>query len=546
MFPTYSHVLTLVLFMTPCSHPYRDDCSHESCHNLDPSRPIDSLTALPIDIHNHIIEYLTIPPESVPFSFDTCYNPDLINLSSTCTFFRQYLGPRIFPHISLVRTNHVDSILSVPKSFEAFSAKHEYYRQLIRETLYLNFSECTNSELAKGGFRLVKDSKEASRYQDQFCIVSSVRYLECGKELITSGNINLFNSIVCLKLLDNAIGSTDVVLKLPYLKYLALNIINLSVFKSIIPQLVRLDLFIDFSEATIEHLTQLSTILGNCHIAELNIFLSESSAIIYKPVVDIIAASFTPNLKKLGLRVIRRSFNHYSTIDHDIIDDNDMILLDCLRNSQLTHFTIDESFLDFVNIYGTWSSEASSSSIEIPRILTIVDPSVIVPRILDSTKIKLEIIVNLLNITHLNLQYGDPMSQSDVSALSQLSDFVLFYYLRHNRWINTVSVQQVWSTANESVLRDLIRDSMFEYQQNKDIQELRKLNGFRPWHRLPFNTPNFKEYHQYEVKHSGNDVSLARVLSDNYVPNNFWSLETTLCELEQYGRKERKLSSIWD
>lgn len=515
-----------------------------------------SLLDLPLDIIYEIIFYATEGQVKLISNELTCeaadvsvfvvnkYLPhfkDILALSTTCVLFRKLLGTCLFTHVSFVRKDQTDAILSTPSppNPSLKSKEKEYRRQLIREVLERGFQECSNSEQAKRSYKV--DSSFKSRYES-FSMNNFVKYVEGGKELINE-DMKYFPNTETFKILDSAFGDNDndQTLKLrssmSNLDFLSLNLINIDVVKHLIPKVKRLDLFIDFNELERYHVNELSKIFkGQCEIKELSLFVSEDYCVCHEPFIRLIDDVCGQKLEKLSIREVRRSIriSHYhrsenywgSEIPEVYYYCGDWFVASIDRCSTLKLLTMD------VDIFRYFEFSGETAVGEIPRkdlTLVLVHPTLVVPDFQLPLKHFICFVIELLGILNVSLQYGDPLSQSDLTALRLITQLVA--YLKHYRvTLNNVSIEQCWSTREEMVLRDYIRDAITQGDKAK-------IQLFQPWGILNLNSPKFRRPTSAQVIYQGDDVKFRFDHSSyNDVSKSFWMAETSLLELEQYTR----------
>ncbi|WEJ93015.1 hypothetical protein PSN45_000474 [Yamadazyma tenuis] len=381
-----------------------------------------------------------------------------------------------------------------------------------------------------------------------FSFNNFVTYLECDKPVYDTF-LRLFPRLQSLKFLDYPSSLTTVdISTISTVRSLSLNVVHLPLFASILSSLTRLDVFVDLHDAGPDHLVYLSQSLEMWNLTELNVFLKEPSSISYSLVVDIISKACKCSLTKLSLREIRRCYDG-AVYDHYDLDkaNGDAFIAAINGCKTLEHITIDVSILNYMTFTNITPQQPIVST---GRILSIIERSLFVPVFLQDFKNKLSSLIKSLGVSHINLQYGDPMSQSDLAALMTLKDFVNFFSETFlSSQINTVSMEQVWSIANEAAFRDYIHRKL--YLEEPDLVSVstalspKSFLTLKPWHRSLVHTPNFRLYFEYSVDYSGTFFRPA-VDPNTEISLDFWSVESSLMELEQYARRRRQRSNIWD
>lgn len=536
--------------------------------------PSVSLLDLPKDIVDKIIYYLTqgvIDLSSKKYNNQVSKLPEftlelnhlipnyssLLALSSTCIALRIYLGKVVFRSLSLIRKNQTDAIFALPKSFENFSIKDQYYRELIREVLFRNFHDCSVSDLAKTGFKIINgDTNFKSRYQRQFSLVNYVEYLECDRALMTSNYLSIFPNIKQLKLLDEIFELSEIDLSIPStIEMVSMNIGQLKnpPLASMLPQLTRLDLFIDFNEL---HDDLLTTIIENFNkplrLTVLNLFLTETSSIKYQCIENILRyVSTNETLKELSLRLTRRKFQTYEASDWDTIKNTNF--LEPLIYSNIERFSIDTVFLKYLALDDRNIQAYSTPSTQNNH-LTLLQSSLAVTLFQGVEKAKLLKIIPSLQVNHISFKYNGKFYEPHLIALQAMLDLIktLADPLGINyRDIKSVNIEQCWSADEESVIRNGLQDLIYPLTPNEDQEDLgsnnarklkQKLDCSKPWDRSVFNSPRFRMPVTFRVSYK-NQIELK--VDDRNLESSFWSQESSLIELEQYSRKQKALSNIW-
>lgn len=296
--------------------------------------------------------------------------------------------------------------------------------------------------------------------------------------------------------------SVLVPIQLPNLQFLSINVKNIGPFLLIVPQLTRLDLLVDFTDS-LGPIESLCKALESSRLHELNLFIKPRAAVRYSLTTNLVHS--VKKLNVLGIREVRGQ--DFGNANYET-DDN--VFLDL---PQLEFLTIDLSFLQF-------EFNFSQGVLRKACTLVLVEPSLVVPQFQPQAQLNIQRISSYLGVTHINLQYGDPMIHSDLSALNILQRFLESY----NK-IKTVSVYQSWSTINETIIRE----------SNASVM---------PWEKLDINTPNFRVYFEYQVNYER--VSLIPTPKTSRVQDIFQSSELSFVELGLYGQRPKKRSSLWD
>ncbi|CAK7891679.1 hypothetical protein CAAN1_01S06480 [[Candida] anglica] len=489
-----------------------------------------------------------------------------------------------------------------------FSDKKTYHRQYLTEILNRGFNECSKAELAKGSFKsgISGDPSFRSRYRQEFSINNFVTYLECDNSLLRNGDIMLFPLLTTLNVLDFAI-SKDITNRIvpwegfPNLNALTYLSINASSFSNapelntLISSLKRLDLFCHESE--MNAVDGFSAILGNAttiQIEELNIFISDTCFLRYTEFLEFLNNIIQrgPNLQKLMIRIIRRKGDDsgsHSMGQWEVFSGLNGEMLVKIINSapKLVHFGMNLALyyaLDFSDHFNINESRARLGKFTI----SLIEPSLSVPKLARTERVSVSTLICRTHATTIRFYYGEVMEQSNIQALNLVSELTQYLdFMRRNGEgvaIETVSTEMCWSVSDDTVRRDYyIKLQMILEQLNASgnskkedaIACRKKLSTGTTWGRLPVNSPRYRVCESYQVDHklstNANYQFLWSVwlnmlptqeseLVEGYVPilnqnsltqsdindsKDFWSVEASLTDLEEYALKPRKRSRLW-
>ncbi|KAG7660520.1 uncharacterized protein J8A68_005939 [[Candida] subhashii] len=548
---------------------------------------------LPLDIIDEIIYWLTegevnlhssnktVNDKNIP-NYSFCLNKircqgfhfELISLSSTCSFFRQRLGPVIFRNLSLVRENQIDSALSSPKNRELYSDKKTYIRQFFRELLEVNAINCSTTDLARNSFKeyIRGDKQFKSRFESQFAINNFVTYLECDNSTLKYETLSLFPQLEALKVLDEASVELNLgEVNLPRLEYLAINARTLTNTPGILGSLKRikrLDLLLDYSEfrnqeAIRSIMNQLER--GNI-LQELVLFLNSEFGIYNADTIGLLASVVdNGNVKRITIRSKRRKFygdprdnQRPWPLYKGFVGDR---ILQLIRG-------VEEVILDMC-VLGALRFHPDTYSIEAPSVnrdslmekkLTLVDP---VSSIQFPSNVKENILILMHNclFTEFNFQYGESLADEHHRVLRLVTDFV---YKMSSSYDDTpysglrqLSIEKCWSLADDSIKREyignLIKDSKESKNLTKRTMQQLRLDDIAVWNKTPFNSPSYRVRDTYDIVYQdleariNEPVQVITFISrdERSINRSFWSVETSLVDFEQYSTHQRK-SFLWD
>ncbi|KAI5960960.1 uncharacterized protein KGF55_004227 [Candida pseudojiufengensis] len=502
-----------------------------------------------------------------------CYQ-DLLSLSSTNCYFRQYLGATIFRNVSLVRLNQVDSLLCSPKSRELFSDKKSYQREFLSELIMKNIQNCGNSDLARSGYKLhyFGDRSFRSKYQELLCICNYVTYLECDNSFLSGKEPQLFVNLKELKVLDEAVESPiSQELNFPSISYLAVHVQTLQSTKGLLNTLTnlrRLDLFVAYGDIPngqglqriLYHLNQTKV-----RIEEFVLILDNAYTIIYADTIRLLQSIKTSNLNKLAIRVNRRKSlpihcdKNYEVYSEYVGED----LLSVFQQPQ--HLIIDVSVLKSIKFHpNSINSGNLQNKNQKSKKLTIVDRTITGPQISLDFKEKLGVVVRSCGVTKFSFQYGESLEESHLHVLKIVTDFVQWMVnpiLNKNvgyLGLKKISIEKCWGYTDDSIIREYLMDMIESGKLSH------KINSTKIWTKTPFNSPRYKIKDSYNIfysKSSGFSVmdnngyfigtSQQTIDKASFVTSNdsktdgdagdcFWSIEASLCDFEQYSTRQRK------
>lgn len=498
---------------------------------------------------------------------------DLISLSSTCSFFRQKLGPVLFRNASLIRENQIDSVLSSLKRMELFSDKKTYQRQFLKELLETNILNCSTTELARTSFRdyILGDRQFKSKYQTQFSINNFITYLECDNSCLRHETISLFPALEELKVLDEACDELNPEqFDIPRLRSLAINARTLVETPSLLSHLSRvrrLDLLLDYREIVMG--TGIRTIIDKIkeanNIRHLVLMLNNEFAIYYAETIELLENILDKGkLSLLSIRTKRRksyvesrSNNIQFPLFKGYIGDKIVLFIN----------NTEELLLD-MNILGALIFPPDAHSIEAPavrrnslskRTLTLVDP---VLSIQFSASVKDNILALMRQnlFTEFNLQYGESLADEHHQVLKLITDFVYNMSLHETRpysGLSQISIEKCWSISDDSIKREYLGNLIKELTESKSSQKREivqhRISSTTIWSTTPFNSPRYRIRDAYRVIYDREITEVNRAVKNViFIPieeqsmnRSFWSVETSLAEFEQYSIHQRR-SMLWD
>ncbi|KAI3404299.2 hypothetical protein KGF56_002938 [Candida oxycetoniae] len=513
-------------------------------------------------------------PNSVRFG--KCYK-SLVSLSSTCTLLRRALGDILFQNVSLVRSNQIDSIMCYPRSLEKFSDKKTCRKVFISELIKRNLENCGNDSQAD----LID---YPSRYKSYLCMCNFVRYLECDNTSLKNGDLKLFTNLEALKILDECTETPILehanLSKLQYLAVHARTLMSTPMLLTTLPTLNRLDLFLEYCEIPVEPgiAKIISSFLESTSnkLNELVLILDSPFTIGYSDTISLLSAiAKTSKLRKLTIRSPRRKSFHSLNQDRFVLHPgySGDELMSLFQN--LTVLTIDVPILEALKFhpqtYESMSVEGGEGEGEATTTTTItttpkkkrkhiavVDRVITGPHISSHLRETLGLIIRKCGYTSFAFQYGESLEESHLHVLKLVTDFIQWltnyskpYYLE----LESFSLEKCWSVSDDSIIREYLT-GLIENGNDRS-----KVNAATIWGRTASNSPRFRIRDVYSIfytKECGFPITdssqyfigvsdrprykanFTRSSEDKQNWDDFWSIETSLCDFEQYSTHRRK------
>jgi len=479
---------------------------------------------------------------------------NLLSLSSTCTFLRGVVGPYLFKSLSVIRQNQLDVTVSNPKSLEQFSDSKKYLRQFIKELLDRNFEACSKEYLAQNSFKVGVngDSSFKSRYRKLFSINNFITYLECDNSLLTGEALLLFPHLTDLKVLDVGLServSLQTTQTLDCLTYLSFNSKTWSNLDNLsLRNLKRLDLLMDFNELDpnldIKHWTRAVTKIR--HLLELNIFINRANVVHYLHFVDFLSqvCRNCKTLCSINLRVLRKQNFINDSLEWECVDENPgTTYIDMFRSlPNLHHLGIEESILhQLQGVQGLISDPHDLC-------LTIIDPTVNSPRLNRESRRSVSSLVLALGVSSIKLAYGEVLDQSHVQALNLMTDLVRCISSDSSyqyTGLTKIAIEKCWSVSDDTIMIDYYVSDL----KSPSPSTKAKFSRAAPWTRTKFNSPRYRIPETYLFEYVPIPVlklNDQNICFEGLTSRDFWSVESSLLEFQQYSMKRKAPSSIWD
>ncbi|KAK6461717.1 hypothetical protein DFJ63DRAFT_330732 [Scheffersomyces coipomensis] len=507
---------------------------------------------------------------------------ELIALSSTCIRLRQLLAPFIFTNLSLIRLNNIDVILgSHWGQSELFSDKKKYQREFMKELLGNNFDTCLVSDLARTSFKqgVIGDGKHQSRYQRQFSMNNFITYLESDSTILSGSDLQLFPNVTSLKIFDSGFFSTS------KFSFLSINkLTNLSIRGDIlsnvehIPSSIkRLDVILIFLyngwEDTMKKLhTKFETDFPN--LIEFNLFTDTKEVLNYDETLNLleIMADNCVELESINFRKLRRN----------VYVDSSRILSNSIYNS-LNFFKIIKKFekLRFIGtdlkILNAISDDTlfvdnlktlNSPVISGPsRCFTIIDHSTTIP-MLNTNAIKLlSDIIRSGGFNELHFQFNESHNKSRDNAINLILSVVSFQTQIYQKQIERVSIMPCWSLTDGHLKRTFYRDCILKNNENPSKVWQQSLASALIGDKISTNSGKYRDKEIFDVKYmeysfeeffgyppspvnefptilqaklQPNDINNESHHNEYSTSRAFWSVESSLSEMEHYSTKADK------
>lgn len=514
------------------------------------------LLMLPDEIINLII-YFYIPQADHGRGYGYCsIRPrlksvfrGLINLSSTCYDLRRILGKHVFLFTSLVRRSELDSIMAYPRRMDGWSNFLEYRHLFI--------------SMAKAHYGPFHRGTDAGKRN---YIASFVTRLEIPNVSLTNGDLHLFPELTHLSVLAEPMGSCTEI-KLPQtmaLTSLSLNIETLVASQEltrIASGCSRLDLLCDFNfcdPGTCFPYLQQQFI--NNSFREVDLFFSDSQALRYTSVVEFLGFIFASRVERLSLRLYKKTSGRTGPqfrqqIDSPIVSGLKLVEIISL-SPYIKSLTMDLemiSRLDFET--GTPIQQRVFKADFDDVCFTLVDYSLSVPKLLFRPREAVANIIQALHASSIVFAYGEVIDQAQLHALSVIRDLVLYLGLTSQRnssylGINMVFLEKAWSTSDDSMVRryyELVIDASKEKLSQNSQDAESKILGVCLTDLPSLTSARYRQREAFYVGHDcGHDGNWPMVeWTLNHGKDAFWSVETSLRDLEHYSARERVLLSLW-
>lgn len=490
---------------------------------------------------------------------------DLMSLSMTCIRLRSVCGPGLFGFLSLVRQSEIDAILDYPSRLDKWSDSKVFQRAYVTEVLKASFRKCSDAELAKKSFREnVNGDVRWSRYQGFSCN-NYVTQLEICNDTLKSGDLVHFPQVRSLRVLDCALTSpTQVKCTFgPHLSSLSINIGSLLRPDLLLwsSRLTRLDTVCDVNDLHPGHSFEvLKQKLASFRLHQLNLFVNDPDVLRYVEFVDFLKFLVAHGtIESLSIRLTRKKGHSAKAPNWDILECNGPAFLDALHSPVLANVMLDYDIISRLLFPEEFHLDNRVGS---PVCFSLIDYSLSVPKLLFRPR---EIVANLIQgvgATEVVFIYGEVIDQAHLHAIGVMSNLLVYLALDAHRPtpyanIGHVSMEKAWSVADDSQVRTHYEKLMDAWEASPKGDARRKLLLeivllFRAEPHL-FTSPRYRRREHYLVfpqqcvMNEGNPVPIMLPLPQELgKKDSFWTVETSLRDLEHYGVRERVLSSIWD
>lgn len=523
---------------------------HENAH--EPR--LESILLLPHEVLLYVVALLSrngkdigpsiFPDFLIDFNSFGIADDSLLALSSTCTLFREIIGPKVFSGLSLIRSNYIDALLVSPRSMQLFSDGHKLeadYFSRIRFDL--------------GTRRFTGNSIDITGEPKPYTMNNFVSFLEWNNTILTLTGLSLFRNITCLKILDSACTHhvPETVSPTVKLEKLAVNALTLANSEWLLNQLCgleRLDMLLDFNETTPQDCKKITEQIGperplnlNC----LNIFVTLPNALSLTPFLDFLCEliRYAPNLKSLSMRMVRSQ----------VLEDEQ--ILQRWTTTLIPQGNLISQFVDLRNISHVSFDEVILRSTLLhcpvpilPRSKNVTRALILTERTLGSqspptiTKENVTLIALSLGINNLLLVYGEVLDQAHALALGYMSDLIHHINARAPDTISRATLQQCWSIAGDTITRNFYYDLIDKMGPEVCHETLELLRSSAFWSRLKHHSPRYRTLESYNV--SNLKVHATRHhIDDHLILSQFWSGEGSLLDLEEYSVRLRPKSRLW-
>lgn len=519
---------------------------------------------------------------------------DIVALSSTCSSFRLFLGPIIFRYLSLIRVSEFDALLASPRTFERFSDSKKYQDEYFKGLFNVNTEGC--GAPAPALTPLGTSMKEDSRYRE-YSANNYVEVVEVNNDLLLNPKMSLFGNIRALKVLDRAYrpqqgpvsgeepqigpifhdkvqpecpiyfkkGQNNRLVTLPYLRFLSVNISTLVGLETLllhIPQLHRLDLLCEFNTLDSEFLGRFSSLLSTLprnNLVEFNLFVSASAALRYKAVLDLLEVLFYQNLTicSINIRLIRRNTVPEVKTSWEIYDREDMgqysgkrlieVLASCpnLQNVGLDLPLL--RLLSFPLVPEEFLSLERANSL----CCTFIDRTVNLPTFERGPIASMAYVITSLQAERVCFQYGETAEGSRLHALTLMRTLVAFLRTPLDQsqaylGVRTVALEKAWSMVQENAERDEYYELLQSYDKTHSQDDYRAILKASTTDRYSMHVPAYRVREVFEAGSTLVYLPGARENEKYSGSQAFWSVEASLCEMEQYCLTPKPKSGLWD
>ncbi|GEQ70604.1 hypothetical protein JCM33374_g4282 [Metschnikowia sp. JCM 33374] len=399
-------------------------------------------------------------------------------------------------------------------------------------------------------------------------LVCFVTRLEISNLSLVHGDLGLFPHLEHLSVLAGPLdGTHDVIVPNSMsLSSLAINVetlVHSTQLMDIASRCRRLDLLCDFNfclpDWCFGHLRRR---FSSNNFKEMNLFLSESQALRYSSVVAFLGLVLQGTIESLSLRLYKktseRSGPHLTqAIESPWQSGSDILQMLCL-SPNLVNLTIDLEMCTRLHFDAGVRVPTRHPSLASKRIsFTLVDPSLSVPKLLHQPREVLANLVQALGTNAFTFVYGEVIDQAHLHALSVARDLVS-YLGSAQRFtpysdITVVLLEKAWSTADGSMIRRHYEGIIDKLQELKDVPGSRTEGEQHILGACSTKPPSFTStrYRQRERFKVGGDLhgegSWPMIeWGSSHGRASFWSVETSLRDLEHYSARERVLSRLWD
>lgn len=249
--------------------------------------------------------------------------------------------------------------------------------------------------------------------------------------------------------------------------------------------------------------------------------------------------------------------------------------------------------MDYLNIldlnYQVREARTSSHSTRLNKIsFTLIDPSLSTPKFVVRSRNIVSYVVQALQVGDLHFHYGEVVEQCHLQSLNVVTNFVEFLSIPHGSsslydGISRISTEKCWSVSDDTCRREHYHKLLLELGDKHITRERRaqtqqKISSCFAWTRISYNSPRYRIKEFFDVHYAlmpllnyfqlFSEHNLVRELNLTEIPelqlevtipsiklsatpakepiySTFWSVESSLVDMEQYSLKQKKLSRIW-